>query len=49
MSDYFKQSIEEDYKIRFSDEDYSIIHNYINTELFDYVPKNAEQRKIFYL
>ncbi len=44
VSNSFAMEIFEDYKIRLPEERYSIIHNCIDTELFTYVPKQAEQR-----
>jgi spore maturation protein CgeB/glycosyltransferase involved in cell wall biosynthesis len=45
VSKYFADEVFEDIGIRLPESNYSIIHNYINTELFNYVPKNSEQRK----
>lgn len=45
VSKYFRNEIFEDYKIELTEQQYSIIHNYINTELFNYVPKSVEARK----
>lgn len=45
VSDYFKDEVFQDYKIDLKKENYEIIHNYINTDLFDYAPKTPEQRK----
>ena len=45
VSAYFMKTVEEDYKIIIPQEKYSIIHNYINDKLFNYKPKNIEQRK----
>ena len=45
VSDYFKNIVFEDYDIDLPENKYSIIHNYINTALFDYVPKSEECRK----
>lgn len=45
VSDYFKNVVFEDYNIDLPESKYSIIHNYINTSLFDYVPKSEESRK----
>ncbi|MBR7132977.1 MAG: glycosyltransferase [Clostridia bacterium] len=45
VSNYFANEIFEDYKVQLPKERYSIIHNCIDTEQFNYVPKNAEDRK----
>ncbi len=45
VSEYFRDEIFEDYKITLPEEQYSIIHNCIDTEQFNYVPKKSEDRK----
>lgn len=45
VSQYFADEIFEDNKIQLPKERYSIIHNCIDTSMFEYVPKPAEQRK----
>lgn len=45
VSEYFKDEVFEDYKIDLKEDKYEIVHNYINTDLFDYKPKDTEQRK----
>lgn len=45
VSQYFKDEICQDYNIQLSDEVYSIIHNYINTDLFDFCEKDVDKRK----
>lgn len=45
VSNYSAEETFEDYQIRLPEEKYSIIHNCIDTEMFQYVPKDAEQRK----
>lgn len=45
VSQYFANEIFEDNNIVLPKERYSIIHNCIDTEMFDYVPKSSEQRK----
>ncbi|MCE5219849.1 MAG: glycosyltransferase [Clostridium sp.] len=45
VSKYFFDMIMEDYKISMNDEDYSIIHNCIDTNLFKYYKKDSEDRK----
>jgi glycosyltransferase involved in cell wall biosynthesis len=44
VSEYFAREVMEDYNIELTKEQYSIIHNCIDTEMFDYVPKPDEQR-----
>lgn len=45
VSKYFRDEIFEDYKITLPDNRYSIIHNCIDTEQFNFIPKNTEDRK----
>ncbi|MBQ3379192.1 MAG: glycosyltransferase [Clostridia bacterium] len=45
VSHYFANEIAEDYKVRFEEKDYSVIHNLIDSSRFSYVPKDIEQRK----
>ena len=45
VSQYFINEIMEDYQIRLEPEQYSVIHNLIDTELFTYQKKDPEQRK----
>ena len=45
VSDYFRKEVLDDYNINLNEDQYIIIHNYINTDLFKYIPKTAEQRK----
>lgn len=45
VSQAFADSVGEDYKIELEANEYSIIHNYIDTEEFGYQPKDTEQRK----
>lgn len=45
VSKYFAESVFEDLGIRLHESMYSIIHNYINNNLFSYSPKTAEMRK----
>jgi len=45
VSQYFANEVMEDYKVELPKNKYSIIHNMIDTEMFDYVEKDAEQRK----
>lgn len=44
VSKLFAESIMEDYNIRLSPDKYSVIHNCIDTGLFEYIPKPVEQR-----
>ena len=44
VSQHFASEIMEDYNIKLDTDRYSIIHNPIDTELFDYCKKNAEHR-----
>ncbi|MEK4055166.1 glycosyltransferase [Paenibacillus sp. FSL F4-0087] len=45
VSDYFAEEVFEDLKIRLPEDKYSIIHNYINSDLFNYNEKGYEHRK----
>ena len=45
VSKYFANEVMEDYGVNLSDKQFSVIHNGIDTETFDYVPKSPEQRK----
>lgn len=45
VSQYFADEIFEDNKISLPREKYSIIHNCIDTDMFQYIPKSADQRK----
>lgn len=45
VSQSFANEIMEDYKIELPKERYSIIHNMIDTETFDYIEKDISQRK----
>lgn len=44
VSNYFKNTVFEDYGINLSEDKYSIIHNYIDTDLFRYEEKTPELR-----
>ena len=45
VSKYFAEEVMEDLGYRLPETQYQVIHNPINTELFNYIPKPAEQRK----
>lgn len=45
VSQYFADIVMEDYQYRFYGNQYHIIHNCIDTELFSYCEKSVEQRK----
>ena len=45
VSQYFANEIFEDNKITLPKEDYYIIHNCIDTDMFNYIKKSPEQRK----
>jgi len=45
VSKYFAEEVQEDLEMTVADENKMIIHNYINTDLFKYIPKDIEQRK----
>lgn len=44
VSEFWRRAVEEDMDVVFPDNKVRIIHNVIDTELFDYVPKDVEQR-----
>jgi glycosyltransferase involved in cell wall biosynthesis len=44
VSNYFAKEVMEDIGVELDPSRYSIIHNFIDTDLFDYVPKPALQR-----
>jgi len=45
VSQYFANEVMEDLGIKLNQKTYSIIHNYINTNIFTYETKDPEQRK----
>ena len=45
VSQYFADEVMEDHKIDLPTSSYSIIHNLVDTDVFTYMPKPAEQRK----
>lgn len=45
VSNYFASEVMEDLGFKITDKQFSIIHNPIDTELFNYIEKDAEQRK----
>ncbi|MGG3453184.1 glycosyltransferase family protein [Paenibacillus rhizolycopersici] len=45
VSNYFAEEVFEDHKVRLPKDKYTIIHNYINTDLFNYQEKDPELRK----
>ncbi|MFY0544179.1 glycosyltransferase family protein [Brevibacillus sp. H7] len=45
VSDYFAKEVFEDTQITLPEEKYSIIHNYINSNLFNYIEKEKDLRK----
>lgn len=45
VSQYFAKEVFEDYKITLLPDDYNIIHNYIDTDMFRYEEKTKEYRK----
>ena len=45
VSKYFSEEVMEDIGFRLPENQYSVIHNPIDTDLFNYVEKSAEQRK----
>lgn len=45
VSKYFAQEVFEDYDLKLDENKYSVIHNPIDTSLFDYNKKDASQRK----
>lgn len=44
VSEYFAGEVMEDYKINLRPEQYSVIHNCIDTKMFNYIPKTPDQR-----
>jgi glycosyltransferase involved in cell wall biosynthesis len=46
VSQHFAEEIAEDYGVKLDNVKHSIIHNGVDADLFNYVPKNAEQRKL---
>ncbi len=45
VSQYFAEEVQEDLELQIPNQNKVIIHNYINTDLFNYIPKDIEQRK----
>jgi len=45
VSQYLADSVMEDLRFNIPEENYKIIHNFINSDLFTYIPKEPEQRK----
>lgn len=45
VSEYFRNEVTTDHKVMLRPEQYSIIHNCIDTDMFTYVKKPVEQRK----
>ncbi|WP_213530865.1 CgeB family protein, partial [Paenibacillus cisolokensis] len=45
VSHYFANEVFEDLQIKLDKDKYSIIHNYVNTDLFQYSEKTADMRK----
>lgn len=45
VSHYFANEVMSDYKIHMNESQYHVIHNMIDTEMFNYVPKSADMRK----
>lgn len=45
VSQYFAEEVQEDLKLNIDAKNMTVIHNYINTDLFDFTHKNIEQRK----
>jgi len=45
VSQYFANEVMEDYEVKLPTRHIAIIHNGIDTERFEYIPKNEEQRK----
>lgn len=45
VSHQFKEEVCEDYHVTLEENEYSIIHNCVDTDLFSYIPKDSEQRK----
>ena len=44
VSKYFEQEVQEDLNLIIPEKNKTIIHNYIDTNLFNYIPKDIEQR-----
>ena len=44
VSKYFANEVMEDYKLTLPADKYSVIHNCIDTDMFNYIPKTPEQR-----
>lgn len=44
VSEWWRKAVEDDLRLRFPQERTSVIHNVIDTELFAYEPKDADQR-----
>ena len=49
VSQYFADEVMEDYKVALPNDKYSIIHNAIDTDTFNYVEKDPEQRKKIFM
>ena len=45
VSQYLADSVMEDLKLTIPQKHYEVIHNFINSDLFTYIPKDPEQRK----
>jgi len=45
VSQYFAEEVQEDLKLSIPAKNMTVIHNYINTDLFDFIHKDIEQRK----
>ena len=45
VSHYLVDSVMEDLQLTIPEKNYAVIHNFINAELFTYLPKDTEQRK----
>ena len=45
VSQYLADSVTEDLELTIPKENYEVIHNFIDSDLFTYTPKNPEQRK----
>lgn len=46
VSNYFKNEVQNDFNVEIPNEQTEIIHNYINSQAFNYVEKDPEQRKM---
>lgn len=44
VSDWWRQAVMDDMRVTFPTNRVHVVHNYINSELFNYVPKDADQR-----